>query len=232
MARADSTVPGAARPEIRRRQDDTRWLLNAALGIGTVPYSYGVRLRYGAAVAVPYCHLAAQVRYGYGTVRLSSPVWNFDPSANVGTLRHRQIGASRPLPVPAKPAPLAPCPRPRPPIPCPALPAPAPPAKPMRTKPAPAKPAHPAWLSARAGPALSGWHKRNRWAAAGGAASPVQAAETQRRWCAAGGAAGAHVGGRRRRCEADGAGGAGAQAAETRRRRRRFPMWKLLMQKQ
>ncbi|KAJ7192254.1 hypothetical protein GGX14DRAFT_406507 [Mycena pura] len=181
----------------------------ASVGIGTVPYSYGVRLRYGAAVAVPYCHLAAQVRYGYGT-----------------------IGASRPLPVPAKPAPLAPCPRPRPPIPCPALPAPAPPAKPMRTKPAPAKPAHPAWLSARAGPALSGWHKRNRWAAAGGAASPVQAAETQRRWCAAGGAAGAHVGGRRRRCEADGAGGAGAQAAETRRRRRRFPMWKLLMQKQ
>ncbi|KAJ7193081.1 hypothetical protein GGX14DRAFT_405853 [Mycena pura] len=39
------------------------------LGIGTVPYQYGVRLRYGAAVPVPYCHLAVQVRYGYGTVR-------------------------------------------------------------------------------------------------------------------------------------------------------------------
>src|ERR1700761_6820155 len=39
------------------------------VGIGTVPYQYGVRLRYGAAVPVPYCHLAAQVQYGYGTAR-------------------------------------------------------------------------------------------------------------------------------------------------------------------
>ncbi|KAJ7194275.1 hypothetical protein GGX14DRAFT_404729 [Mycena pura] len=68
----------------------------AAEGIGTVPYWYGVRLRYGAAVAVPYRHLAAQVRYGYGTASVLTD-WASQPAP----ARARQ---TRALPVtPANP---------------------------------------------------------------------------------------------------------------------------------
>ncbi|KAJ7203870.1 hypothetical protein GGX14DRAFT_398620 [Mycena pura] len=148
------------------------------LGIGTVPYWYGVRLRYGAAVAVPYCHLAAQVRYGYGT-----------------------IGYSRPLPVPAKPVPL-PATAPAKPVSSPAC---ACASREVHHAPMRTKPTHPAWLSARAGPAPSGRHKRNRWAAAGGAgggntAEVVHGGRRSRRACGRTAAA-VHGGrcGRRRR---------------------------------
>ncbi|KAJ7187719.1 hypothetical protein GGX14DRAFT_408972 [Mycena pura] len=147
-------------------------------GIGTVPYWYGVRLGYGAAVAVPYCHLAAQVRYGYGT-----------------------IGYSRPLPVPAKPVPL-PATAPAKPVSSPAC---ACASREVHHAPMRTKPTHPAWLSARAGPAPSGRHKRNRWAAAGGAgggntAAVVHGGRRSRRACGRTAAA-VHGGrcGRRRR---------------------------------